>query len=662
MTAELAAVPLEQSPPRPPRRPYRFLMVGLPFALAVVLLSTQVGWIAAWPADWAIPLSRWVTAALKWAANDLGVGLFTLKDATRGFAWLLDWPLQWSEDLLFDGFRSAGIGPLPWVVVLGGATLLGHALGGLRLALLCGLSALYLAVFNLWADAMRTLSLVIITVPLAAATGLLLGVLSTRSRRAESFLAACFDVMQATPHLAYLGPVAVFFGFGPVPAMIASALFAIPPMARCVILGIRTVPREVIEAGHMAGCNRRQMLWRVELPAAQQTLLLGLNQVVMQTLAMAVIASLIGATGLGHKLLFSLQQLQIGKAIENGVAIVLIAIVLDRLTQAWARRVGEVRHAEGGWARRHWRLLAFLALLAVNLLLASWVPELRRLPKALTTTTAPLWDDGIRWLSKNLFDALAILRDDLTVYVLIPIRNAFTWLPWPLVVGLVALAGWLLGGLRLAALTGGMVLAIALVGLWEPAMLTLYLTSLAVVICMCIGVPIGIWASRRPRAAKVVLTVCDTLQTFPSFIYLIPVIMLFRVGDLASLVAILAYAMVPAVRYTHLGMIRVPGTVLEAARAAGATRGQILRKVELPMALPEIMLGVNQTILMALAMTAITALIGSRDLGQEILKALPEVDTGRGLLAGLAIAFIGIIADRLIGAWARRRKAELGLA
>jgi glycine betaine/proline transport system permease protein len=662
MTAELAAVPLDQPPPRPTRRPYRFLLFGLPFALAVALLSTHVGWIAAWPADWAIPLSRWVTDALKWAANDLGVGPVTLKDTTRGLAWLLDWPLQWSEDLLFDGFRSAGIGPLPWVVVLGGATLLGHGLGGRRLALLCGLATLYLAVFNLWADAMRTLSLVIITVPLAAATGLLLGVLSTRSRRAETFLAACFDVMQATPHLAYLGPVAVFFGFGPVPAMIASALFAIPPMARCVILGIRTVPREVIEAGQMAGCTARQMLWRVELPASQQTLLLGLNQVVMQTLAMAVIASLIGATGLGHKLLFSLQQLQIGKAIENGVAIVLIAIVLDRLTQAWARRVGEVRHAEGGWARRHWRPIAFLALLAVTLLLAGWIPELRRLPKALTTTTAPLWDEGIRWLSKNLFDALAILRDDLTVHVLIPIRNAFTWLPWPLVAGLVALAGWRLGGWRLAALTGGMVLAIALVGLWQPAMLTLYLTSLAVLICMCIGVPIGIWASRRPRAARAVLTVCDTLQTFPSFIYLIPVIMLFRVGDLASLVAILAYAMVPAVRYTHLGMSRVPGTVLEAARAAGATRGQILRKVELPVALPEIMLGLNQTILMALAMTAITALIGSRDLGQEILKALPEVDTGRGLLAGLAIAFIGIIADRLIGAWARRRKAELGLA
>jgi glycine betaine/proline transport system permease protein len=181
-------------------------------------------------------------------------------------------------------------------------------------------------------------------------------------------------------------------------------------------------------------------------------------------------------------------------------------------------------------------------------------------------------------------------------------------------------------------------------------------------VCIAIGVPIGVWAAHRPHAARVVLTVCDTLQTFPSFIYLIPVIMLFRVGDLASLTAIIAYATEPAVRYTHLGLTRINPTVIEASRAAGATPRQMLFKVELPLALPEIMLGINQTIMMALFMTSITALIGSRDLGQEILKALPDVDTGRGLIAGLCIASIGIIATRLFEAAAARRKAELGLA
>ncbi len=193
-------------------------------------------------------------------------------------------------------------------------------------------------------------------------------------------------------------------------------------------------------------------------------------------------------------------------------------------------------------------------------------------------------------------------------------------------------------------------------------MMTVYLVTGAVVICILIGVPVGIWCSSSERVARVVMSICDTLQTFPSFIYLIPVIMLFKVGDLSNIIAILAYASVPAIRYTYLGLKRIPQVTIEAAEATGCTKLQRLWKVELPIALPEIMLGINQTIMMALAMTAITALIGSRDLGQEIYKALPGAETGRGLLAGLGIAIIGIIADRLIGAWARRRKAELGIA
>jgi len=639
-----------------------FVLLALAVTAAAVLLSQLFPGLALWPEAWIPPIKGWITGGLKWLANDADLGLFTFKELTRAFAWLLEQPLDLAEGLLHQGFRDLGIGPLPWVLILAGTSILGHALGGWRLALLGALATLYIAFFGLWVDAMRTLALVIITVPVAALLGLLLGIVATRNCRAETVLTAFFDLMQAIPHLAYLAPVAVFFGFGAVPAMIASALFALPPMARCVILGIRTVPSDVRESGRMSGCTRRQMLWRVELPSALPTLLLGLNQVVMQTLAMAVIASLIGATGLGHKLLFSLQQLQMGKAIENGVAIVLMAVVLDRMTQAWARRAAAAEHREGTWAQRHRHLLLFLAIAAVVLPLTFWLPDLRQLSKGLTTTTASFWDQGIRWLSKNLFDALAILRDDLTVYVLIPIRDAFLWLPWILIAGLVGLAAWLLGGLRLALLTVGLLMVIVVTGLWRPAMLTLYLTTLAVLICTAIGVPVGIWSARRPRAARVVMTICDTLQTFPSFIYLIPVIMLFRVGDLAALIAILGYAVVPAIRFTYLGMKLIPTTVVEAARAAGTTRRQLLWKVELPMAFPEIMLGINQTIMMALAMTAITALIGSRDLGQEILKALPDVDTGRGLLAGLSIAFIGIIADRLIGAWARRRKAELGIA
>jgi glycine betaine/proline transport system permease protein len=158
-----------------------------------------------------------------------------------------------------------------------------------------------------------------------------------------------------------------------------------------------------------------------------------------------------------------------------------------------------------------------------------------------------------------------------------------------------------------------------------------------------------------------VRVVIDTLQTLPSFVYLMPAVMLFRVGDFTAMLAVVAYAIAPSIRYTVLGLQRVDPRLVEAARAMGATRRQILTKVKLKLALPEIMLGINQTIMFALSMLVITALVGTRDLGQEVYVALTKADTGRGLVAGLAVAFIAIIADRLISAGAAQTKARLGL-
>ena len=151
------------------------------------------------------------------------------------------------------------------------------------------------------------------------------------------------------------------------------------------------------------------------------------------------------------------------------------------------------------------------------------------------------------------------------------------------------------------------------------------------------------------------------MQTLPSFVYLIPVIMLFAIGNFSAMVAVVLYAVVPAIRFTDHGIRRVPPSLVEAARAAGCSRFQILRKVQLPLALPEIMLGVNQTLMMGLSMLIITALVGTRDLGQETLIALSRVDPGRAVTAGLCVAAIAMTADRLINAWAKRRKAELGM-
>ncbi|NKB62007.1 MAG: ABC transporter permease subunit [Gammaproteobacteria bacterium] len=635
-------------------------LVGIT-AIGMIISMVWEGAIR-WPAELVLPLKFWLTDFFKWLGKEAAIGDYKFKEFTRSISWVLAQPLKWTEYALFRGIKMLGLPPIPWVAFVIGVGILGHWIGGVRLAIFCIVSFAYLAVFGLWKDSMKTLSVVLVSVPFAAIIGLWLGIWVTRSRKAAAIITPMFDLMQATPHMAYLVPIVILFGFGQVPAMMATVIFAMPPMARCVILGIQTVPSDVIESGRMSGCTQRQLLWKVQLPTAKRTLMLGLDQVVMQTLAMAVIASLVGAAGLGQKLLFSLQQLRLGAAVEQGLAIVLIAVVLDRLTQAYAYRQPQHLLIHKTWFHKHAHLLTFLVVLIVTFFLASFWKELAILPKKLTFTLGRDLDHVVRWISKESYDYIQPVRDFITVSMLIPLRDFYLWIPWLVVMGIVGVAGFYLGGLAVAGLTCFLIGMIVITGFWVPAVLTVYLVSASVVICILIGLPIGIWASRSERVARVSMSICDTLQTFPSFIYLIPVIMLFKVGDLSNIIAILAYASVPAVRYTYLGLKRVPEVLKEAALANGCTPSQKFWKVELPFALPEIMLGINQTIMMALAMTAITALIGSQDLGQEIYRALPTADTGRGILAGLGIASIGIIADRLIGAWAKERKAILGIS
>ncbi len=568
---------------------------------------------------------------------------------------------------LFEALSSASkLKHIPWVAVVIGFGIFGHWVGGWRLSLLVAVCMGYLAVTGLWRESMKTFSLVVVAVPFSALLGLWLGVWVTRSQRAARIITPMFDLMQATPHLAYLVPVVVMFGAGQVPALIATMIFAMPPMARCTILAIQTVPSDIVESGRMSGCTPRQLLWKVQLPASQKTLLLGLNQVIMQTLAMVVICSLVGAQGLGHKLLFSLQQLKLGFATMQGIAIVLMAVVLDQLTQAYANRsTAYVHHVEDGILRRHRHLTLFFAVFFLSVFASFYMRDVSILSKKyllITSKDALEFDKVIKQVTFFLIDYIRPIRDFLTLNVLIPFRDFYHSLPWSLVVAVIAVISHRLGGWALTALTVGLMLfVILIVGNWTLATTTFYFVSSALVWCVAIGVPLGIWAAKSDPVAKIVMYICDTLQTFPSFIYLVPAIMLFRVGELAIIFAIVPYATVPAIRFTYLGLKRIPNVTIEAARMAGATPLQRLWKVELPIALPEIMLGVNQTIMMALAMTAITALIGGQDLGQEIYRALPTSDAGRGVMAGLGIATLGIIGDRLIGAWASQRKKDLGI-
>ena len=411
----------------------------------------------------------------------------------------------------------------------------------------------------------------------------------------------------------------------------------------------------------MAGCTRRQLLWRVLVPAARPLLMVGVNQVIMMALNLVIISSMIGAGGLGFDVLLALRALKVGTTMEAGVSIVLLAIVLDRLSQAAAARSAS-QSPPGRPATLRSHVLLALAVLVAATALSPFIPVLAKVPKSLTITAAPLWDSGIRWITVSFFDAIEAGRTWLLLNFLNPVKLFLLHLPWVATLLLLALAAFRLGGARLAGLIAALTLACAVFGLWDKVMTTVYLCGVSTLIACAIGIPLGILSARSRLADRIVTVFVDTLQTIPAFVYLIPAVMLFRVGDVAAMIGIVLYALTPAIRYTNHGLHQVPAPLIEAASMSGCTRRQLLRKVQLPLALPELLLGINQVIMLALSMDIIAAMIGTRDLGQEVFSALASADIGRGLLAGLTVAFIGIIADRLMGAWSANLRRRFGAA
>lgn len=609
-------------------------------------------------------LPDWANDALLHLKNEQLFGLFNVKDVTRTVSGWLEYPLDLSEQLLIAGDGPFGLGAVPWVVLVGLFAVAGAKLGGWRLAVLAGVCSLYLAVFDIWDDSMITLSIVVVVAPLAAFFGWAAGLAAAKTKWFEGLLVPVLNVMQSMPHFSYLLPISVFIGIGDEAGAIATILFAVPPMARLTLLGLQTVPTEVLEAGLTSGCTRWQMLWKVEMPAARPQLLVGVNQVLMQCFGMTVLASFVGTRGLGLPLLNFLQSLRIGKALEYGVAIVLMAIMLDRLSQAAGARRPEHVDMSKSWVQRHPFWIATAAVNVVGLVAALLTDHARVLPKSWTISTASAWEWLVDWVQLNLKGPLGHFRDFMILEILFPMRDGFQALPWIGLLALVAAVGWRFGGWKLAGIVSLFVAYLAFSGFWIESMETLYLVVAALIASVAIGVPIGVFASTSPRRYASVQVFLDTFQVLPSFIYLIPVVMLFRVGPVAALTAIVIYATVPAVRYTMLGLRNVPADMIEAAEMSGCTRWQVLRKVRFPMAFPEIMLGMNQVLLFGLLLVIISAFIGGIDgLGDEILLARTEQAlVGEGIVAGFNVAVIGLTADQLITSYARERKSQLGIS
>ncbi len=558
---------------------------------------------------------------------------------------------------------------LPWTVVCAGGTMLGYALKGRGLAMLVAFSTIYISVFGQWEPSMQTLSLVLIAAPVSVIFGLLFGVWSFKSKAVESFLTPLLNIAQTMPHFSYLVPVMVFFGIGDQAGAIATIIFATPPMIRLTLLGLKKVSPEVVDAGMMSGCHNYQLMFKVLIPTARRDILIGINQVIMQCLAMAVIASFIGAKGLGFNLLYALTGLKVGQAMELGLCIVLIAVVLDKLSLAWANKQTDY-FADLPFMQRHKWSLIFGVILIVGIILAFFGANLfdgginyfYLIPHKKGFSLAPFLQNGVDWFLDVSFFALQGFNKWFIIDVLLPMRESFLSMPVIATFFLVMGIGYIVGGIRSALIVGFFLLFIALLEWWDRALITAYMASFGVIVSAIIGVTVGSLCAQNKTATKVILLVCDTFQTFPSFVYLIPVMILFGITDTSVLIAVIVYATIPATRYTVEGLISVPESLQDAGSMSGVSRLQRWIKIELPLAFPHIMLGINQTVIFALFMVIIGAFIGTEDLGQYIIKALSDKQgIGNGLLLGLCVASIGLTVDHLIQTWAIQRKKILGL-
>ena len=657
----------EQTPLRP-KVSTLMIFVSVLVAILIKHQPQLLSWAINYPKSWIIPFSKELSIFIKWLLKEADLGFFTFKELTRAFGSMLDAPTLFLKSLLVTGFKFENdveillqIPPLSWLGVTVILVILGSKLGNRKLTAFILLSFLYVAFIGLWESTMLTLASIIVAVLFGIILGVLLGVAAFKSAVMDRILTPTFDFMQTMPVFAYLVPALMMFGYGPAAAMMVTLIYAMPPMARVTKLSLMQVNNETVDFGRMAGCSAKQLTWKVMIPSIRPRLMVGVNQVIMLTLNMVIIASLIGAGGLGFDVWASLKSLRIGQGAEAGIAITLVAIVLDRISQEYAsRRTVHIDHIPSFYEK--YRLLILIALIAIGTtLLGQWYPVISQVPDDWTFSTGKFWDNIIDWININGYVYIDAFRRFFFIYLLKPSKAFMLGLPWLGTVFVIAAIGYHLGGLRLAFLSAVLISFIAAVGLWEKAMISVYLVGVCVFLASAVGIPIGIISAQNERVYRVVQVIIDTLQTLPSFVYLIPVIMLFGIGEFSAMVAVVMYAVVPAIRYTTHGIRQVPDHFIEASRAMGCTRLQILKRVQLPLALPDIMLGVNQTLMMGLSMLVITALVGTRDLGQETLIALSKVDPGRGITAGICVAFIAITADRLINAWATKHKKELGL-
>ncbi len=566
----------------------------------------------------------------------------------------------WFVELIIDLLLVMG-----WPAILALGATISYAVGGWRITALTGAGLVLMGAMGLWESSMETLGLTLGAVILSLLLGIPIGILAGRSDRARAAITPVLDIMQIMPTFAYLAPFALLFGIGAPAAAIVTLIYAMPAAIRITALGIRGVPESTIEAGRSLGATNRQLLRRVQLPLAAKALGLAVNQTIMLALSMVVVTVLINAPGLGADIIFALERLDVGAAFEAGLAVVLLAVILDRITEHASYRMDPRRMAlRTGRGDAPWRRPILVAATGLTIILviygqiASGAVEDFPTDVLSISLRGPV-NDIVDWMRTNLFWITDGIKEVVSLYILNPLETILTTAPFWLVIGVATVIGLLISGVRAAVVAlVGLTACIAL-QLWEHSMETLAIVLVGTVITMLIGVTLGVFSARSDRFSSFVRPVLDFAQTMPSFVYLLPAVALFGASRFTAIVAAVIFAVPPVVRLVETGVRLVPPSIIEAARSSGTNSRQLLWKVQLPVARPAMMLALNQGIVMVLGMVVVGGLVGAGALGYDVVAGFAQrEDFGKGLAAGICIVLLGVVLDRVSQGAGRRSGGE----
>ena len=618
------------------------------------------------------------------------------------------------EDFLIDS---------PWLLVASIIFLPCLIAGGLRLGLYSLFVIYFWGAVGMWDESLQTVALMGLSVLLCVFFGVILGVLCSQSDRFDGFMKPILDTMQVMPAFVYLFPALFFFGIGGAPAILATMIYAMPPVIRLTNSGIRQVSKDTIESATSFGSSKLQLLFKIKIPLSLPSIMMGINQVIMMALALVVLACFIGAEGIGGQVWLAIRNLDVGWAMEGGLCILFMAIMFDRfsmsltkqkdilpsdvqpfylLPQSWekfqvarliekpilylhfainlicksvtnliatfVKYIFSIFNKENAedlrefLSRRYYVIPSFIVFIIISLV-DSYLISIGTFPEEWKLSIRQPIADGVKSLTINpSFIAFTKgLRAFVYLNLLRPLDTFLTHIPWWYTMSVFVAIGYFTVGLRFAIITALLLLFIGACGIWPQSMITLSSVLVSVVLCFAIGVPLGIIASYNQRFKEVLNVVLDAMQTLPYFCYLIPVLMFFGGGIVSAVLATVIYSIPPIIRLTALGLTQVSGTYSEVSRSFGGTLLQTLQKIKFPLSVPSLVIGFNQTVVMAFAMQIVTPLIGGKGLGLEVFNGLARSDTGRGLAAGIGIVLLAIIIDRITLAWTKKQRQALGL-